>query len=80
MRDRLYYSHHKEHFHYLITVCDRAERNCPTIWPGINQRLHWSFEDPDAFVGSEEERLNKFREVRELIEVKVKEFINSISS
>jgi arsenate reductase len=33
-------------FQYLITVCDDAEKNCPTVWPGVNKRMHWSFEDP----------------------------------
>jgi len=62
-------------FHYLITVCDHAEQNCPTAWPGINKRLHWSFEDPAAFDGSEEEMLAKFREVRDQIDQKVRAWI-----
>ncbi len=62
-------------FQFLITVCDKAERNCPTMWPGINQRLHWSFEDPATFEGSEEEKLAKFREVRNQIEQKVKDWV-----
>ena len=37
-------------FDYIITVCDRARDNCPTF-PGDNQRIHWSFEDPAAAVG-----------------------------
>ena len=44
----------KVHFQYLITVCDDTEKNCPTTWPGVNQRLHWSFEDPVRFTGTEE--------------------------
>ncbi len=58
-------------FHTLITVCDHAEKNCPTVWPGINQRLHWSFEDPAAAQGSDEERLAIFRHVRDQIEAKI---------
>ena len=65
-------------FRYLITVCDHAEKNCPTTWPGVNQRLHWSFEDPAAFEGSEEERLAKFREVRDQIEKKVREWVSQV--
>ncbi len=60
---------------YRITVCDQAEQNCPTMWPGVNQRLHWSFEDPAAFEGSAEERLAKFREVRDQIEQKVRDWV-----
>ena len=62
-------------FQYLVTVCDDADRNCPTVWPGVNQRMHWSFQDPAAFEGTEEEKLAKFREVRDLIEKKVKEWL-----
>ena len=40
----------KVNFQYLITLCDDAEKNCPTVWPGVNQRLHWSFEDPAAYI------------------------------
>ena len=59
-------------FQYLITVCDDAEKNCPTTWPGISKRMHWSFEDPAKFEGTEEQKLAKFREVRDLIENKIK--------
>ncbi len=58
-------------FQYLITVCDDADKNCPTVWPGVNTRMHWSFEDPAKFEGTEAEKLAKFREVRDLIEGKV---------
>jgi arsenate reductase (thioredoxin) len=63
-------------FQYLITVCDNAEKNCPTTWPGITKRDHWSFEDPAAFEGSESEKLAKFREVRDLIEKKVRDWVS----
>jgi arsenate reductase len=62
-------------FQTLITVCDDADRNCPTVWPGVNTRLHWSFEDPAKFEGSEAEKLAKFREVRDLIETRIKEWL-----
>lgn len=62
-------------FQYLVTVCDDADKNCPTIWPGVNIQLHWSFEDPARFEGTEAEKLAKFREVRDQIEKKVKEWV-----
>jgi len=62
-------------FQYLVTVCDDADQNCPTVWPGVNVRMHWSFEDPAKFEGSKEERLAKFRQVRDLIENKIKEWV-----
>lgn len=65
----------KTRFQYLITLCDDADENCPTSLPGINARMHWSFEDPARQVGTEEEKLAKFREVRDLIEQKIKEWL-----
>jgi len=65
----------KVHFQYLITVCDDAEKNCPTVWPGVNQRLHWSFEDPAKFEGTDEQKLAKFRQVRDLIDARVKAWL-----
>jgi arsenate reductase len=62
-------------FQYLITVCDDAEKNCPTTWSGISNRLHWSFEDPAAFEGSNEEKLTKFRQIRDQIEKRVKDWL-----
>jgi arsenate reductase len=64
----------KVHFGYLITVCDRAEEKCP-IFPGMGVRLHWSFEDPAAFEGPAEEKLAKFRQVREQIRAAVHEWV-----
>jgi arsenate reductase (thioredoxin) len=65
----------KKLFQYLITVCDDADRNCPTVWPGVSERLHWSFQDPATVGGTEEEKLAKFREVRDLIEEKIKKWL-----
>jgi arsenate reductase len=62
-------------FQYLITVCDEAEKNCPTTWPGVNTRLHWSFEDPAVFQGTDEEKLAKFRQVRDQIDEHVKSWM-----
>jgi arsenate reductase len=65
----------KVFFHYLVTVCDDADQNCPTGLPGVNTRMHWSFEDPARMEGTEKEKLAKFREVRDLIENKIKEWV-----
>ncbi len=65
----------KVFIHRLITVCDQAEKNCPSTWPGVTVREHWSFEDPAAFEGGEEEKLAKFRQVRDQIEQKVRSWV-----
>jgi arsenate reductase len=56
----------EEPFDYVITVCDDANEACP-FFPGAQNRLHWSLEDPSRAEGSEEERLAIFRRVRDEI-------------
>jgi arsenate reductase len=68
----------KMHFGYLITVCDRAERNCPTF-PGIGQRLFWPFEDPVASANEEPEKaLAVFRRVRDEIAARVRQWLEEV--
>jgi arsenate reductase len=54
-----------EPFDYVITVCEEANEACP-FFPGAAERLHWSLPDPAAAQGTEEERLEVFRSVRDL--------------
>jgi arsenate reductase len=61
----------KRHFQYLITVCGDADKKCPSIWPGVVSRMHWPFEDPAKFEGDDEQKLEKFREVRDQIKQRV---------
>ncbi|HDQ73243.1 MAG TPA: arsenate reductase ArsC [Chloroflexi bacterium] len=70
----------KIHFGFLITVCANAEERCPSVFPGVGQRLHWPFEDPAAFEGTEEEKLAKFREIRDQIEARIKTWLAGIFS
>jgi arsenate reductase len=55
-----------ETWDYVITVCDDANEACP-VFPGAQQRSHWSFPDPSKASGSDEERLAVFRDVRDRI-------------
>ena len=64
----------QELFGYVITVCDRANANCP-IFPGISRRLHWSIDDPAEAEGSDEERLSVFRLVRDQLSGLIDEFV-----
>lgn len=67
----------KVHFSHLITVCSEAEKRCPTAFPGMGSRLHWNIEDPAGFTGTEEEKLAKFREIRDVVKRKVQEWVIS---
>lgn len=55
-----------QEFDYVITVCDKANEQCP-IFPGKTRRIHWSFEDPAAVEGDDDARLAVFRRLRDEI-------------
>jgi arsenate reductase len=57
-------------FDIIITVCDNAKESCP-IFSGKAERLHWSFVDPAEALGTQEELLNTFREVRDQIKTRI---------
>ncbi len=58
-------------FDIIITVCDSAKEACPAF-PGKAKRLHWSFKDPAAATGREDEILGVFRKVRDQIQSKIR--------
>jgi arsenate reductase (thioredoxin) len=55
-------------FDYVITVCDNAKEQCP-FFPSTAKKFHHNFSDPSKFIGSEQEVLNEFRRVRDLIKI-----------
>jgi arsenate reductase len=56
---------------HAIIVCRIKEQDCPRIFPGVLQTLHWPFENPAEATGSEEERLEVFRTVRDHIDKRI---------
>lgn len=68
----------KMNFRYLIIVCEQAEKACPKTFPFVLFRLFWNFEDPAAVQGPEEEKLAKFREVRDQIEQRIQLFLKEM--
>jgi arsenate reductase (thioredoxin) len=64
-----------ESFDYVLTVCGNANESCP-IYPGHANRIHRSFEDPAAVEGSDEERLQAFRRVRD----EIRNYLTSFTS
>lgn len=66
------------HFGYLITVCAKAEELCPTF-PGVGQRIFWPVDDPVAFEGSAEEKLDKFRQARDELEGRILDWLAELN-
>jgi arsenate reductase (thioredoxin) len=50
----------------VITVCGNADQACPTF-PGQVNRHHWGFEDPAHAQGTDDEKLQVFRAIRDQI-------------
>ncbi len=63
-------------FSYVVTLCSDADERCP-IFPGPSEGLHWPFEDPAEFEGSEEARLDKFRQARDQIDRQIRAWLEA---
>lgn len=70
----------RESFRHIIFVCSAAEKSCPNVYPFVNSRISWPFEDPAAVEGTEEEKYSKFVEVRDLVENTIKTWVKEIRS
>lgn len=51
---------------HVITVCNDEESKCP-VFPGITKRWHWPFPDPGMVTGTEAEKLDEVRKIRDMI-------------
>lgn len=71
------FSYFKEGREYDVVakVCDQASgQSCP-IFPSARTQLNWSFPDPAAFEGSDEEKMAQVRVLRDLIKARIEAFI-----
>lgn len=70
----------RQFFSYIVVVCSHAAESCPTAWPGVHGIIHLFFDDPAVVEGTEDEKLAKFREVRDRIEAALLEWVNNLES
>jgi arsenate reductase len=61
-------------FDFVITVCDNAKENCP-YFPSKAKKFHQNFPDPAKATGTEEQIMNEFRRVREMIKLYCQKFV-----
>lgn len=64
-------------FDYVLTVCDNAAETCP-VFPGKAQRVHWSFPDPAAVTGSDDEQVAAFVRVRDDLEATLRAWVTDL--
>jgi arsenate reductase len=66
-------------FQYVVTVCSEAEAaGCP-IFPDVTTRLHWPFPDPSKLTGTESEKLQATRKIRDEIRTKIETWCHEMS-
>ena len=56
------------HMDLVITVCDNAAGEVCPYWPGQPATAHWGYADPSAVQGTDEDRLQAFRNTMYLIQ------------
>jgi arsenate reductase len=61
-------------FDYVITVCDNAKERCP-FFPTNAVKFHYNFPDPAKATGSDEEVMEAFRQVRDMIKKYSNDFV-----
>ena len=62
-------------FDFVITVCDNAKEHCP-VFPTKAKKFHYNFPDPAKAKGTEEEVLEEFRQVRQMIKDYSQQFVS----
>lgn len=64
-----------KHYNMIIKVCDmKSGQKCP-IFPLTREYLDWSLPDPNSFEGSDEEKLDQIRALRDTIKDLVVDFV-----
>lgn len=61
-------------FDYVITVCDNAKTTCPIFMGDVKNKIHIGFEDPYEAKGSNDEKLEVYRKVRNQIKNELHKF------
>lgn len=61
---------------FIITVCDNAAGEVCPVWPGQPVSAHWSFADPAAVAGTEEERRAAFSRICRQITARVQALVS----
>lgn len=64
------------HMDLVITVCDNAAGEVCPYWPGQPATAHWGYADPSAGDGTDEQKLEAFRQTVQLIKRRLDLLVN----
>ena len=60
----------RQHWDFILTVCDRARESCP-VFPGRPMTAHWGMTDPAEVEGSDDAKRKAFRDAFVLLRRRV---------
>ncbi|WP_332776214.1 arsenate reductase ArsC [Polaromonas sp.] len=60
----------------IVTVCDNAAGETCPYWPGHPATVHWGYADPSAIDGTEEQKLEAFRQTLHAIHRRLELLVN----
>ena len=66
-------------YNYVITLCGNSGFEQYPVFPGVAQRLHWPFPDPEKLEGTHSEKLSALRDIRDQIREKIKGWIAEVA-
>ncbi len=61
---------------FVFTVCDNAAGEVCPAWPGQPMTAHWGLPDPAAVEGTEQEKMQAFRDVFRALERRIGLFLS----
>ncbi len=62
----------------VITLCDSARQSCPIL--PAQRHIHWDLPDPASFEGPIEAKREFFRKIRDIIEERVWDLLQSLQN
>jgi len=65
---------YNDKFDFVITLCDETREKCPEL-QGAHTKIHKSFGDPVVFRGTDEDKMEYFRSVRDEIKEWLTDFV-----
>jgi arsenate reductase len=65
-------------FRYVISLSGGPAWMCVANWPNTVERLFWTFENPASTEDTDEDPLERFRDVRDQIEERIKAWVAEV--
>lgn len=61
----------------VVTLCGHADEHCEPLPSGV-RKVHWSLADPASTIGTEDQVMSRFREIRDEVRRRVGELLDSV--